>query len=118
MKRGSHRTDQVAETIRQVLAEALVQDLRDPRIQRVSVTAVSVTADLSRARVRVMIAEGEDGERVLDGLRSAAGFLRTRVARALTTRVIPELVFEIDRGLQHAARIDALLNSLHEGEGA
>ena len=51
-------------------------------------------------------------ERSREALRSAAGFLRGKVARALSTRTVPELHFELDRGVEHAARIDALLAEL------
>lgn len=116
MKRASHRPEQVAETIRHVIAEALTREVRDPRITRVAVSDVAVSGDLAHARVRV-IAAPEEGHRVLEGLRSAAGFLRTRVARALATRTVPELTFELDLGAQHAARIDALLASLRSEGG-
>ncbi len=113
----SKRPEQVAETIRQVITDALVRgEVRDPRVGLVTVTGVRVTGDLSHARI--LIAAGEPGpeqQRVLDGLRSAAGFLRSKVARALTTRTVPELHFEIDKGLEHAARIDALLGELKRG---
>ena len=58
---------------------------------------------------------GDDAEkaRALEGFASAAGFLRTKLARTLTRRTVPELHFEVDRGLDHAARIDALLGRLH-----
>ena len=47
----------------------------------------------------------------------AAGFLRSRAARALTTRSVPQLHFELDRGLEHAARIGELLNDIRrEGQ--
>ncbi len=119
MKRSSHRPEQVAETIRQVVTEALARDARDPRLGRLTVTSVSVTNDLSHARVLVLTGPDEDDKtRALEGLRSATGFLRSRVARALSTRVTPELAFELDRGLEHAQRIDALLASLREGEQA
>jgi len=52
--------------------------------------------------------------RALEGLQSAAGFLRSRAARALTTRTVPELHFELDRGLEHAARINELLNTIRQ----
>jgi len=59
---------------------------------------------------------GEETEkaRALEGLQSAAGFLRSRAARALTTRTVPELHFELDRGLEHAARINELLNTIRQ----
>jgi ribosome-binding factor A len=108
----------VAEVIRQVLAEALTREVRDPRIGLVTLTRVAVSGDLSHAQVFVM-APGEAAERAraLEGLQSAAGFLRTRIAKALATRTIPELHFELDRGLEHAARINAMLADLKREAG-
>lgn len=113
MKGSSRRPEQMAETLRQVITDALAREVRDPRVGFVTVTAVLVSNDLSHARVMVS-APGEDAEksRALEGLQSAAGFLRSRAARALTTRSVPELHFELDRGLEHAARINQLLNSI------
>lgn len=113
-KRSSHRPEQVAETIRQVVAEALSQDVRDPRVARVTITSVRVTGDLGHARISVVLGDGVDAERAMEGLESAAGFLRGRVARALSTRIVPELGFELDRGAEHAQRMNALLASLRE----
>lgn len=112
VKRSAHRPEQVAETVRQVVAEALAREVRDPRVGRVTVTAVRVTNDLSHARVQVLVGDADETGRAMEGLRSAAGFLRSRVAHALTTRIVPELTFEVDRGLEHARRIDTLLSSL------
>lgn len=105
----------MAETLRQVITDALAREVRDPRVGFVTVTAVLVTNDLSHARVMVSV-PGEDGEktRAIEGLQSAAGFLRSRAARALTTRTVPELHFELDRGLEHAARINELLNNIRQ----
>lgn len=115
-KRSSHRPEQVAETIRQVVADALVREARDPRLGRVTITRVRVSADLTHATVRVVVPE-QDQERTFEGLRSAAGFLRSRVAKVLAARVVPELHFELDRGAEHVARIDALLESIREERG-
>jgi ribosome-binding factor A len=108
----------VAEVIRQVLAEALTREVRDPRIGLVTLTRVTVSGDLSHAQVFVMV-PGEEAERLraLEGLRSAAGFLRSRIAKALATRTIPELHLELDRGLEHAARINAMLADLKREAG-
>ena len=110
----SRRPEQVAETVRQAVTDALMRgEVRDPRVGLVTVTAVHVTNDLSHARVLVAPA-GDDAakERALEGLQSAAGFLRSKVARSLSTRTVPELHIELDRGLEHAARINALLEGL------
>jgi ribosome-binding factor A len=115
MRTQKRRPDQVAETVRQVIADLLLTELRDPRIGFVTVTGVHVTNDLSVATVRVSVM-GEPAERdaALQGLESAAGFLRGRVGKALTTRVVPELRFELDRGLEHAARINQILGELKQ----
>jgi ribosome-binding factor A len=117
MRQPSRRPEQVAGTIRQVIADALTREVRDPRVGFVTVTGVLVTNDLSHARVMVSVPGGEaEKTRALEGLQSAAGFLRTRAARSLTTRIVPELHFEIDKGIEHAARIGELLQSIRREE--
>ena len=115
MKGSSRRPEQMAETLRQVITDGLTREVRDPRVGFVTITGVLVTNDLSHARVMVSV-PGEEAEkaRALEGLQSAAGFLRSRAARALTTRTVPELHFELDRGLEHAARINELLNTIRQ----
>jgi ribosome-binding factor A len=110
---SSRRPEQVGETLRQVITDVLAREVRDPRVGFVTVTAVLVSNDLSHARVMVSVpGEESDKTRALEGLQSAAGFLRSRAARTLTTRSVPQLHFELDRGLQHAARINELLNTV------
>ncbi|MGB7212076.1 MAG: 30S ribosome-binding factor RbfA [Gemmatimonadales bacterium] len=119
--KSTRRPEQVAETVRQVLADALARGaIRDPRVGFVTVTGVRVTNDLSHARVLVSsLGEPEDRERSIEGLKSAAKYLRARVGETLATRVVPELHFELDDGLARAARIDQLIAELHrEPEGS
>ena len=69
MKASSRRPEQVAETVRQVVTEALAREVRDPRVGFVTVTGVLVTNDLSHARVMVSV-PGDEAEqaRALEGL--------------------------------------------------
>jgi ribosome-binding factor A len=117
MKSSRRRPEQVAETLRQVVADAMTRELRDPRIGFVTLTGVLVSPDLSHARIMVSVAGDQaEKDRALEGLQSAAGFLRSRAARALTTRIVPELHFELDHGLEHAARINELLDEIRREE--
>jgi ribosome-binding factor A len=117
MRSSSRRPEQVAETLRQVIAQGLAREVRDPRVGFVTVTGVLVTSDLSHARIMVSVpGEGADKVRALEGLQSAARFLRSRAARALSTRIVPELHFELDKGLEHAARINELLEEIRREE--
>ncbi len=115
MKRSSHRPERVAEQVRQLVAAFLTGNVRDPRIGFVTVTGVEVSPDLSHARVRVSIM-GDEAEkaRSLEGLASAARFLRAQLSRELHLRTSPELHFGLDRGLEHAQRIDRVLKELKE----
>jgi ribosome-binding factor A len=111
--KSSRRPEQVGETIRQVVTDALLREVRDPRVGFVTVTHVQVTNELSHAKVMVAV-PGTDAEKekALEGLKSAAGFFRSKLAKALTTRVVPDLHFALDRGLEHAARINELLETV------
>lgn len=117
MRGPSRRPEQMAETVRQLVADVLLTELRDPRIGFVTVTGAQVTNDLSVATVRVSVMGSEaDQAQALATLSRAAGFLRTRLGQVVTTRGVPELRFELDRGLEHAARINQILNQLRPEE--
>jgi ribosome-binding factor A len=106
----------VDEAIRQVLADALAGDLKDPRVGFVTVTDVRTSADLRHARVYVSVL-GERGraseelerEATLDGLRSAHGFLQGRLAAELRLKRTPTLEFHYDDTTDRALRVDALI---------
>lgn len=115
----SKRPEQVGETIRQVIADAITRgELRDPRVGFVTVTRVDASRDLSHATVLVSVmGSEEEKQRSLEGLANAAGFFRTRITRALSSRTVPELHFTLDRGLEHAARINQLLADIRPEDG-
>src|SRR6058998_1048183 len=117
-RRTSHRPERVAEAIRQTVAAFLTGSVRDPRVGFVTVTAVELSADLTHARVRVSVmGSDEDKAKSLEGLTSAARFLRAQLAKELPLRVTPELRFDLDRGLDHAQQIDRVLRNLKDGAG-
>src|SRR5881392_1121919 len=106
MRRPSHRPERVAELIRQTVAQFLTGHVRDPRVGFVTVTAVQVSGDLAHASIRVSVmGSDEEKAKTLEGLASAARFLRAQLSRELHLRTSPELRFELDRGLEHAQRI-------------
>lgn len=115
--RNSHRQERVATMIQHVLAQALATRVKDPRVGFVTVTGVSVSADLSHATARVSVmGTDEEKENALNGLESARGFLRSVIASASDLRTTPELHFALDRGLEHANRIDELLTDIKRNE--
>jgi ribosome-binding factor A len=111
----SERMRRVDTAVRQVLGDALSQDLKDPRVGFVTVTDVSTSPDLRHARVYVSIlGTPAEQQSSLDGLRSAHGFLQGHVARELRLKNTPELDFILDDTAEKAFRVERLL----EGDDA
>ncbi len=112
-----HRPERVAALIQETVANALATSVKDPRVGFVTITGVTVSPDASHATLRVSVMGSEDEKaRALEGLESARGFLRSHVAQRLSLRIAPELHFEIDRGLEHARRIESILEQIKRDE--
>lgn len=110
----SKRTKQVADTIQRVLGDVVQNELKDPRVGFATITGVEVSADLQYARVRVSIM-GDEAQRkeTMQGLRSARGYLRRRVAEELNhLRFVPSLRLEEDTSLDYSLRINELLREV------
>jgi len=100
----------VDDQVRQVVAEALLTKVADPRIGMVSVIRVQVSPEFDTARVWVtVLGDAEERERSMLGLRSAATFLQSEIARAMRVRRVPRLRFLYDDSLDRAFRIEAAL---------
>lgn len=114
MEHSSHiikpRLRRVNEAVREVLSTAIAQELKDPRVGFVTVTAVDTSPDLRRAHVYVSVL-GDDAQRhdSLEGLFSSRGFLQARVGSELRMKHTPQLDFRYDDSIDHGMRISELL---------
>jgi len=105
------RLRRVNEAVRQVLSDAITQDLKDPRVGFVTVTAVDVSPDLRHARVYVsVLGDASVKEGSLDGLRAAHGYLQRRIAGELRLKHTPTLNFAIDDSIERGMRISELID--------
>ena len=102
----SNRIGRINEEIQRELASQL-RRLKDPRVASgmVSITRVDTTGDLRYARIYVSALDKSQEKEVLKGLKSAAGFLRRELGRALQLRYTPELQFIPDDSIQYGAHI-------------
>ena len=108
----TRRTIRVDELLKQELA-GLIRDMKDPRVGFTTVMDVRTSPDLRHARVYVsVLGDEEDKQETVGVLQRARGYLRARLGRDITLKYLPELHFELDRTLEQAARIDALLDEL------
>ena len=113
MPRDFPRSRRIEDQIQRILSDLIRTEVRDPRLGRAIITAVRVSKDLSVAWVyyTVLQASGET-ENLDDAFASAGGFLRSRLAKDLTVRRVPELRFELDETQIKAQAMDELLDSV------
>ena len=104
------RSVRMADQIQREIALLLAREVSDPRVGEVTVSGVDLSPDMRHARVLVTPRHAADGDASVDALNRAAGFLRSRLGRRVRIRRIPSLVFEHDRTLEQALRIDALID--------
>ena len=110
---ASNRIGRINEEIQKELA-SLLRNLKDPRVQNtmISLTRVETTPDLRFAKVYVSFLEEDKAKDALKGLKSAGGYLRRELGRALNLRYTPELMWALDDSITYGAKMLKLINSL------
>ena len=112
-----HRHERLADQIREEVAEMIAGELKDPRIGFATVIHVDLSPDLRHGRVRVSVLGNEESRReTLEGLSSAAGYVRYEISRRLRLRRAPELVFVLDQGAEEGQKIETLLQKLKDDQ--
>ena len=123
------RRKRLETVIQEELSQVVAREVKDPRVPPVTFTAVEVSQDGSQAILFVAIFGGAQGghdgapplsekgaklrmKDCLDGLASASGYLRRHLARTLSVRHIPSLIFREDRGFENAIRVQELLKKI------
>lgn len=107
------RSDRVGDLLVEVIAQVLRKEIRDPRVATVTLTAVKLTKDLRQARIYFNVLGGAaDKQAVLAGLKSASGFIRSRIAKQVKLRYVPTIEFFYDQSTDDAQRIDDLLREV------
>ena len=110
---ASNRIGRINEEIQKELA-SLIRNLKDPRVQdtMISITHVETTPDLRWAKVYVSFLQEDRANDALKGLKSAGGYLRRELGRALNLRYTPELNWALDDSITYGAKMLKLINSL------
>ena len=110
----NNRLERTGEDVRYVLSQLLPR-VKDPRVQQgglISITRAEVTGDLRYCKVYVSVLGELNEKNFKKGLKSAAPWLRHELGRTLDLRYTPELIFELDKSIEHGARMSALIDAL------
>jgi len=117
MPREFPRARRIEGQLKRLLSELIRREVKDPRVGLITITAVSVTRDLSHAKVYFTPFAGiGDPEIALEALQHAAGYLRIQVRNQMRLRTAPELVFQLDDSLERGARLSTLIHDAVESD--
>jgi len=110
-----NRSDRVNSLLKEVLAEVVRQDVKNPKIHELtSVTRVEVTRDLHFAKVYVsVIATQAEKDATVKALQTATGYIAVTAAKKVTLRYFPQLTFKLDESVDHYMHIDKLLAKIN-----
>ncbi|MEX2033453.1 MAG: 30S ribosome-binding factor RbfA [Candidatus Colwellbacteria bacterium] len=104
----SYRREQLSSLIQKKLGELIIRHIEFRPGSLATISEVEVSADFKKATVWVSVIPGEAGEEALEILKKARGFLQYHLGEEIRARVIPRIEFALDRGAEHAARIEKI----------
>ncbi|MER3501751.1 MAG: hypothetical protein IMHGJWDQ_000131 [Candidatus Fervidibacter sp.] len=112
------RLERANELLREIIGDFIVHRLRDPRLQFVTITEVQLSADFSHGKVFFTVLGGEEREKeALEALKSAEPLIREEINRNVHWRFIPRLTFLVDKRIEKAMGVLALLEQIAQEQG-
>jgi ribosome-binding factor A len=104
----------VADLLKKEIAEIVLNDLNDPRISFVSITDVEVTSDLKLAKVYFSVLDPLKEKETLQILTHSKGFIKKELAKRVTLKFLPDLVFRLDESIKYGNKIDKILKEVKD----
>ncbi len=112
------RSDRVSGQIQKVLSEILLKKIKDPRLEKASITDVKMSRDLRIARIYFGASGNKKSmEEAAEGFKSALGYVKRTLARRLGLRYMPDLKFFYDESFDYGSRIDKVLKAVKADNG-
>lgn len=114
---SSRRIERANELLREIIGDFLVHRLRDPRLQFVTITEVQLSPDFQHGKVYFTVLGGEQKEKeALAALQSAEPLIREEINRNVHWRFIPRLTFIVDKRIEKAMGVLALLDQIAQSK--
>ncbi len=107
------RIERINQLMKREISLIIQQEIKDPRLQFVTITNVDVSRDLQHARVYFsVLGNGKKSREAQEGLTSARGFVRKVVGGRVDMRYTPEIDFIYDESIEYAARINEAIEKV------
>ena len=111
MPKDFSRTRRVGEQIQREMAQLVQQEIKDPRLGLVTISAVKLSKDMSHANIFFTILNDEQSvEETLKILDGASGFLRHELAKRMQLRIVPHVHFKYDESISYGNELSSLIN--------
>ena len=109
MPKEYSRSQRMAEQIRREMSELVRDEIKDPRVNWVSFTAVKVSRDLSSAVIYFTVLNDDEREQAEEGLNKASGFIRRELGKRIRSRIVPSLRFVYDVSIERGTSMESLI---------
>lgn len=107
----SIKNERINSNMQREISYILANEVKNPNIKFVTITAVDVTSDLSYAKV--YFTSLNDMKETLDALKSAKGFIKKELGERIELRHIPELEFIYDKSIEYGKNIEEKIKEIH-----
>ncbi|MFV0343707.1 MAG: 30S ribosome-binding factor RbfA [Anaerocolumna sp.] len=116
MRKNSIKNTRINGEVQKELSMLINREIKDPRINPMtSIVAVEVAPDLKHAKVYVsVLGDVESQKSTLAGLKSAAPYLRSQLAKSINLRNTPELIFVMDQSIEYGVNMSHLINEVNK----
>ena len=116
MRKNSIKNTRINGEVQRELANIIRGGIKDPRISPLtSVVAVEVAPDLKTCKAYISVLGDEEAQKnTIAGLKSAEGYIRSRLARTVNLRNTPEIRFILDQSIEYGVAMSKLIDDVNE----
>lgn len=111
---ANYRIGRVRQEIMREVNDIMVHEIKDPRVEGITITDVELTGDLQQAKIfySTLSDKASERQKTADGLQAVTGKIRSELGKRLSLYKVPEISFERDHSVDYGNRIDKLLNEI------
>ncbi len=114
MRKNSIKNTRINGEVQRELSNIIRGEIKDPRINPLtSVVAVEVAPDLKTCKAYISVLGDEESQaKTLAGLKSAEGFIRSKLAKTVNLRNTPEIRFVLDQSIEYGVRMSKMIDEV------